>query len=76
MATKTNGDIYKLLNDLRMELKGDIQRVETKVDSIATDVNKMKVKDATLSYKVYSLMVAIGTVSSAIIYALAQRWFK
>lgn len=84
MAEVGNDKIYDLINATRLEIKGDVLRVESKVDSleqgritnIEADVSKLKVKDATLSTKVYVLVFIISTVMSAIVTAFVTRVIK
>lgn len=84
MAEVGNDKIYDLINATRLEIKGDVLRVEGKVDmleqgritNIEADVGKLKVKDATLSTKVYVLVFIISTVMSAIVTAFAERVIK
>lgn len=84
MAEVGNDKIYDLINATRLEIKGDVLRVEGKVDmleqgritNIEADVSKLKVKDATLSTKVYVLVFITSSVISAIISAFALKVVK
>lgn len=81
MAEIGNDKIYDLINATRLEIKGDVLRVEGKLDSleqgritnIESDVSRLKVKDATLATKVYVLVFIISSVMSALISALVLR---
>lgn len=66
MAAKTNGDIYKLLSDLRLELKGDIGKVADQVSALDKTVSDNEVKQAVSSTKIGMLITGITlTVSAA-----------
>lgn len=69
MASKTsrsNNNIYALVNDLRLELKGDIKGVGDQVAELATTVNENEVKQAVSSTKIGMLITGITLVVSAI----------
>jgi len=84
MTQVTNDKIYELVNSTRLELKGDINRLEGKFDNLEAgrltrveqDVGKLQVKDATLSTKVYVLVFIISTAWSAIVTAVAYWVFS
>ncbi len=79
-----NAQIYKLITDVRLEIKGDIKDVSEKMDSfvekrfepLEKDVGKMKVREATLSTKVYVLVFLIASTVSALITVGAQSLVK
>lgn len=83
MTETTNDKIYDLVNQTRIEINGNVQRVDSKVDAlisgrladVESDINKLKVKDATLDVKVYALVFITSTVISAIISAVALKYF-
>lgn len=83
MAETTNDKIYDLVNQTRIEINGNVQRVDAKVDALISgrlsraedDINKLKVKDATLDVKVYVLVFITSTVISAVISAVALKYF-
>lgn len=85
MSGVTNDALYRLVDDTRREVNGNIARVEGKVDgvisgplAVVTDrVNKIEVKNAILSTKLYVLVGIIGAltsiVTSAVVTALALK---
>ncbi len=66
MAAKTNGDIYKLINDLRLEVKGDLKELTEKVEKIDT-------AQAVSSTKIGMIVAGIALVVSAIVSALISQ---
>lgn len=84
MAEITNDKIYELIDRSRMELKGDIIRLENKFDSLEAGrltraeqrIGELQVRDATLSVKVYVLVFIISSVISAIITAVSLKVIK
>jgi hypothetical protein len=62
----SNGDIYKLLSDLRLELKSDIKDVATQVTDLSKTVNDNEVKQAVSSTKIGMLITGITISASAI----------
>ncbi len=80
----SNQNIYELIDRSRLELKGDLLRLENKFDSLEAGrltraegaISKLEVRDATLSTKVYVLVFIISTVISAIVTATALRFIK
>lgn len=62
----TNDNIRDLLNNLRLELKGDIQGVSDKVESLNKTVNDNELKQAVSSTKLGMLITGITIVASAI----------
>ncbi len=83
MADVSNNRIYELIDRSRIELKGDIIRLETKFDNLEAgrltrveqDVGRLQIKDATLNTKVYVLVFVISSAVSAIITAVVARTF-
>lgn len=69
----TNSKLYDLVDRTRLELKSDIIRVDTKVDLLSTDVNRLKEKEANLSAKVYILVSIITIVIASLISAISLR---
>lgn len=67
MAQKTNDNIYKLINDLRLELKGDIEAVSTKVDNLNIVVSNNATKQAISTTKLGALITGITVVASGIV---------
>jgi hypothetical protein len=84
MAEVSNDKIYELINSTRIELKGDIIRLEAKFDALEAgrltraeqNIGRLQVRDATLSTKVYVLVFVISTAVSAIMTALALKVIK
>lgn len=66
MAGKTNGDIYKLMNDLRLELKSDIRTVSDQVSDLSKTVSDNEIKQTVSSTKIGMLITSITIVASAI----------
>lgn len=63
MADKTtNGEIFKLINDLRLEVKGDIGKLSDKVDALDTRATVSSTKLGSLSGLVAIVASAITTV--------------
>lgn len=81
MAEVSNGKIYELIDKSRVELKGDIIRLESKFDNLEAgrltraeqDIGRLQVRDATLSVKVYVLVFIISSVWSAVVTAVALQ---
>lgn len=77
-APITNDKLYDLVDRTRQELKGDILRVEATISTAVNgplraaqeDITDLKVKDATLSTKVYMLVFIISTATSALMSGL------
>lgn len=77
----TNDNLYQALNDMRLELKGDITRLETKLDnlqdgklaSIEAEVTRLKVSAATASTKLAVIGFISASVIGALISAIAPR---
>lgn len=79
----TNGTIYELVNNTRIELKSDIIRLETKFDNLEAGrltraeaaISKLQVKDATFSVKLAVLgfmgSSLVGAITTAAIYKIA-----
>lgn len=65
--TTTNGDIYKLMTDLRLELKGDIGAVAKQVSELSETVGNNELKQTVSSTKLGMLITGITVVASAIV---------
>lgn len=80
----SNDKLYDLVDRTRLELKGDIIRLETKFDTLEAgrltraeaDISKLQVKDATLNTKVYFLVFIISSVMSGLITVAVSRLIK
>lgn len=80
----TNRDLYNAIRDLRSEFTGSIQRLDDKFMQMEAGrltraenaINKLEVRDATLSTKVYVLVGIITITGSAIVSVLVGRLFK
>jgi hypothetical protein len=83
MADVSNGSIYELVDRTRVELKGDIIRLEAKFDALEAgrltraeqNIGNLQVREATLNTKVYVLVFIISSAVSAIMTAVAMRIF-
>lgn len=84
MAEVTNDRLYELVDKTRVEIMGNVSRLDSKVDALIDgrisraeqDINRLKVKDATLDVKVYALVFITSTVVSAVITAVAYKVFQ
>ncbi len=82
MAEVTNSRLYEMIDRSRLELKGDILRLEAKFDNLEAgrltraeqDIGKLQVREATLNTKVYVLVFIISSAVSAIITAVVLRF--
>jgi hypothetical protein len=74
MTAPSNGQIYEVVNQARLESKADNLRLDAKLDILRNDVDKLKTSNATLSIKVVALLSVISLFSSAIVYALAATY--
>ncbi len=63
---RTNGEIYKLINDLRLEMKGDLEKLTEKVEKIDT-------AQAVSSTKIGMIVAGIALVVSAIVSAVVSQ---
>lgn len=80
----SNNNIYDQIERTRLELKGDILRLESKFDVLEAgrltkaeqDIGRLQVREATLNTKVYVLVFIISSVVSAIITAVALKTIK
>ena len=76
MAEVSNDKIYDLVNSARLEIKGDVLRLEAKFDALEAgrltraegDISRLQVKSATLNTKVYALVAVITLAVNAAIY--------
>lgn len=76
-----NDKIYELVDRTRLELKSDNLRLESKFDALADGrlaqaeaaIAKLRVKEATLSLKVYALVFIISSIWSSIVAAIALK---
>ncbi len=81
MAEVTNDRLYELINTTRLELKGDIRDVRVQFENLESgritkledEVNRLRVKDATLNTKVYALVFIISSAVSALMTAVALK---
>lgn len=79
--TRMRVELSAQANQNRAELKGDVLRLESKFDTLEagrltraeSNISSLQVREATLNTKVVALVFIISSVSSGIIYALAQR---
>lgn len=69
----TNGDIYKLTNDLRKEIKGDIKDVAEQLIALSKIVTDNEIKQAVSSTKIGMLITGITIVVSAVTTILVDR---
>lgn len=84
MVEVTNDRLYELVDKTRVEIMGNVSRLDSKVDALIDgrisraeqDISKLKVKDATLDVKVYALVFITSTVVSAVITAVAYKVFQ
>lgn len=69
----SNGDIRDLINDLRLELKGDIRDVANQVTALDKIVSDNEVKQAISSTKIGMLITGITVVVSGITSIVIER---
>lgn len=67
MANKTSGDVYRLITDLRLELKSDIKDVAKQVEGLTTTVANNELKQAISTTKLGALITGITILSSGIV---------
>lgn len=80
----TNRDLYDAINGLRVEVTGQVQRLDDKFSQLEAGrltraeqaIGSLQVRDATLSTKVYVLVFIISSVVSAIITAVALKFIR
>lgn len=63
----TNGDIFSLVNDQRLENKEDLKELSNKIDALAAKVDTIDKAQAVSSTKLGMLVAAISLVVSAIV---------
>lgn len=74
MATRrpaTNDNIRDLMNDMRLELKGDIGKVADQVTKLSQTVNDNEIKQAVSSTKIGMLItgvtIAMSTLTTVVV---------
>ena len=74
MSQRTsNEDIYDRLNDLRKEIKADIQNVSDEVTTLRTAVNDNALKQAVSSTKIGLIITGITILVSGIVTILINK---
>lgn len=87
MAGKNNNEIYQLINELRLEIKGDIQGVATsvgqrfdKIEKTQSDtdekVNKLVTSQATTNIKIGVISFIGSSLAGAIIAGIIGKIIK
>lgn len=69
----SNGDIRDLIDNLRLELKGDIRDVSNKVDTLDRTVQDNALKQAVSSTKIGMLITGITLVVSAVTTVIMEK---
>lgn len=69
----SNGDIRDLINDLRLELKGDIKDVASQVMALEKTVTDNEIKQAVSSTKIGMLITGITVVVSGFTTIIIER---
>lgn len=69
----SNDNIRDLIDNLRLELKGDIRDVSNKVDTLDRTVSENALKQAVSSTKIGMLITAITLVVSAVTTVIMEK---
>lgn len=69
----TNDNIRDLIDNLRLELKGDIKDVSSKVDALDRTVSENALKQAVSSTKIGMLITGITLIVSAVTTVVMEK---